>query len=197
MARAATHEPNVVRTRVTIDDEVAVRCVGVLADSCFDQRCTRQRRETVLQMPLRASHRLGTRQPVDVGGIEWRAPRVVCDLETPGRGCRESVIDGFAKIDPHGEVALIESGVTSRRTHIIDLLPRRDDEISDDIRKHSSKPRPTRKHELVGRQRRPVGQGEMGQRATRPCTDTNVVLAVVASLCDKAISQHPTRVADV
>ena len=150
-------------------------------------------------MPLRSLHRLGTRQPVGVGGIEWRASRVVRDLETPGRGCRESVIDGFAEIDPHGEIALIESGVTSRRTHTIDLLPRRDDEISDDIRKHSAEPRSARKHEPVGRQRRPVRQGEMGQRGTRPCThtDTNLVLAVVSSLCDKAISHDPTRVAGV
>src|SRR5207247_6082554 len=83
VARAAAHEPDVVRAGMTIDDEVLVRTLLVLAHARLEQRSAGEPRKAVAQVVARRAQPHRTRLPLPCGGIERRAAHVVRHLEAP------------------------------------------------------------------------------------------------------------------
>src|SRR2546427_11949502 len=74
VARAAAHEPDVVRAGMTIDDEVLVRTLLVLAHARLEQRRAGEPRKAVPQVVARRTQPLRPRLPLPRGGTERRTP---------------------------------------------------------------------------------------------------------------------------
>src|SRR5207253_2611021 len=78
---AAAHEPDVRRRWVTVDDEVLVGRVFVLAHPGLDQRSALQAREPKREILPRRLQRLRRGYPLARGGVERWPAGVVGDLE--------------------------------------------------------------------------------------------------------------------
>src|SRR6185437_11396626 len=60
------------------------------------------------------------------------------------------------EVDPDGQLRRLKATVTRRNSEEQDLLPRREDAVAEDFRKHLAEPRAARENKRVGRNRFPL-----------------------------------------
>src|SRR5260370_19547603 len=100
---------------MAIDNEVLVGRILVLTDTRLEQGGALERREPKRQVVPRGLQRLGPWEPLTVGWIEVRAPRVVGDLEAPPLVARNSVHEMSPMIRPDRHGFLGEAAIAGRR----------------------------------------------------------------------------------
>src|SRR5262249_49365024 len=100
---------------MTIDQEVAVRSVFVLADARFRHRCGRERRNPSPQIFAYSFDRLSGNNPLPVIGIELRPMFINRNLQTASFQVGQSVNE-VVKIDPRRHPWWFEEIVTRWHT---------------------------------------------------------------------------------
>src|SRR6185295_12853642 len=119
---------------MTIDQEIAIRCVLVLAHPRFEQRRASQGGEPSRQNSLRYRE-LGSRDlSLSVLRIERRAMCVDRKLESAAVDRRHAV-GALSKCNPRGHVWRSESQIAGRRAEEEDLLPTGPDALSEQLGK--------------------------------------------------------------
>src|SRR5207249_11159180 len=138
---AAAHEPDVRRRWVTVDDEVLVGRVFVLAHPCPDQRGALQAREPRRARVPRRLQPLRRGYPLARGGVERWPAGVVGDLEPAPLVAGNPVYEPSPVIRPHGQRLLGEPHVARGRAETEDLLAGSAEPITNDVRQHLPQPR--------------------------------------------------------
>src|SRR5437870_717054 len=112
MTAAAARNPDVGHGRVSIDDEVPVRTVLVLANFGTENGGVTQGGESAAHERADRALEVGGRMPVAVGRVELRPSRVVGDLEAAVQIAGDAVNEAVAGLHPHGQARLDEPFVT-------------------------------------------------------------------------------------
>src|SRR5256885_4520290 len=112
----------------------------LLTGTRLEQGRALERREAKREVVPRDLQRLGPWQPLTVGRIEVRAPRVVGDLEAPPFVARNSVHEMSPMIRPDRHGFLGEAAVAGRSAEEEDFLLRLSHAIPDDVGKERAHP---------------------------------------------------------
>jgi len=153
---------------MTVDQEVTVRAVLVLADAKLRERPRSQRREAALDECAKARHAFFAHPPVTAVRIERGAVGVVRDLEAARLDVREAVIHVAAvEIRPAGQGIRLEAQVAVGRRDEGDLLARHEDPVAQSVGKHFPEPRSARVDDRVARLWLAIEQDLVACRAGR------------------------------
>src|SRR5687767_14694250 len=120
---AAARNPDVRHGGMTVDDELAVGTVFVLAHLGPENGCVLQRGEATAHERAERTLDVEGRYPAPVRGIELRASRVIGHLESAVQVAGDAVNEMVAEIDPHRHARLEKPFVPRRSAEIEDLLP--------------------------------------------------------------------------
>ena len=130
--RTAPGEPHVVVVRMTIEQKVAARRVGVLADPGFQHRRIAQCRQPDGGETARSRQPLGRRRTVAAIRVEGRAERGEPDLGAAAFDVGKAVGPGV-KVDPRGQGRRREAPVPGGRPEEEDLLACRAQQRSEQV----------------------------------------------------------------
>src|SRR5262249_46857365 len=150
VAAPATDDPEVRHPGMTVDDEVAVGTVLVLAHFCTEERGIPQQRKALAHELAHRALAVSRRIAIAVGWIELSPSRIVGDFEAAMQVARNAVHEAAAGVDPHGQARLDESIVTGRGAEVVDLLPRGLHARANHVREHATEPRSAREDVSVG-----------------------------------------------
>src|SRR5437762_2696411 len=150
MARAAAGEPDVGDRGMSVEEEVGIRRIFILADARLDDRLRRECGEASPDELPEVVDGFGRYDPIERSRVDWRARHIVADFESAALVARHAVPSPLAEVDPSGARRPVEPGVTSRRAEIDDVLAGCDDAVADDSGKHAAQPWPAREDEGVG-----------------------------------------------
>src|SRR5438128_11810447 len=117
--------------RVTVNDEVVVWAVLVLANSAFEQRSTLQPGETEPHIVAHRLESIGAYGSVARSRIEFGPTRVIGDFEAASLISRNAVDETLTMISPNRKVAFRVTIVSLSRAKEKDLLPGRADAASE------------------------------------------------------------------
>src|SRR5947207_11007758 len=124
VARAAPDQPRVRGPRMTIDDEVLVGRLLVLADARLEQRCAFQSGESNPEIVASRLQGLGTRGSGLGGRIDDGSACIIGHLEPAPLVAGNAVHEPGAVIRPDRQRLLGETPVARRRPEEEDFLPR-------------------------------------------------------------------------
>src|SRR2546422_6405583 len=114
--RAAADYPNVFMQRVTVNDEVVVWAVLVLANSAFEQRSTLQPRETEPHIVAHRLESIGAYGSVARSRIEFGPTRVIGDFEAASLISWNAIDETLTMISPKRKVAFRGTIASLRRS---------------------------------------------------------------------------------
>ena len=134
---------------MTIDDEIFIRAVLILADSGFHKRRIFQSRETEPKVVANHLQSFWGDGPLAGSRVELWAASVVGDLESAPLISGNAIEKVIAVVSPDREVFLREAVVASWRAKEEDILLGRADVIAYGLRKQSSQPGPASKYILI------------------------------------------------
>src|SRR5690349_3004260 len=189
VSRASAHEPRISRRRMTVDDEVLVRRVLVLAHARLEQRSVLERRKSVPEVLTSGAQRLGRGQAFAARGIERGPARIVRDLEPPPLIAGNAIHEMRAVVGPNRERFLGEATIAARRAEEEDFLPRGPHTVADHIGEQLPKPRPAGEDVAVGDEARAIGECHTGELAPTRRLGVRRELAILTALGEEAI-QH-------
>src|SRR5438128_12171818 len=98
MPRTAADYPNIFMQRVTVNDEVIVWAVLVLANSAFEQRSILQPGETDPHVVAHCLESVGAYGPFTLSRIEFCSTRIICNFEAAHRGSWFEVDETITKL---------------------------------------------------------------------------------------------------
>src|SRR5438270_8328620 len=107
---------------MTVDNELAVGRLFILADAGLNQRSIFQGREAEDQILTNELQRLRADHSFSRGGIEDRTAGVICNFETTARVPRDAIKETTAMVAPHWQVLVTKASVPRRRTKEEDVL---------------------------------------------------------------------------
>src|SRR5579859_4508829 len=122
---------------MTVDDEVGVGRLFVLADSRLDQGRVFQGGEAKGDVLADFFQRLEIDDSFAIGGIEVGAASVVGDFESATIASGDAVAELAAVVGPDGEIGIAEASVSLARSEEKDVLLRGSDQSADRSRKQS------------------------------------------------------------
>src|SRR5262245_10987995 len=122
VARASTNNPDVLRFRVAIQNEIAVRGVFVLAYPAFQQRGLGQRRTAHPQVGARCAESFFRYFALHCAGINDCSTRVVSDLEAAPMVSRYSEEGTLPSVYPGWQLLFVKARVSRRSAEEEDLL---------------------------------------------------------------------------
>src|SRR6266705_6891067 len=134
---------------MTIDNEVAVGRLLVLANAGFDQRSILHPGEAEAEVVTRALQALVADAPITAGGIKRGAARVVCKLEAAPLIAGNSVHEGLAVVGPDGHLGFVEAYFTGRWAEEKHILLRRKNFWPDRLGKEFAHPRAAREYKTI------------------------------------------------
>src|SRR2546425_8098149 len=114
MPRTGADYPNIFMQRVTVNDEVIVWAVLVLANSAFEQRSILQPGETDPHVVAHCLESVGAYSGVTRSRIEFGPTRVIGDFEAASLISRNAVDETLTMISPNRKLAFRVT-VISRR----------------------------------------------------------------------------------
>src|SRR3989454_3013268 len=185
VARAAAHEPDGVGAGMTIDDEVLVRTLLVLANPRLEQRGAGEPGKAVPEVLARRAQPLRRRLSLPRGGIERRTARVVRHLKAPPPVAGDPVHEARAVVRPDGQGLLGEPRVARRRPEEEDLLARGAHQIADHVGEQATEPGARGEHVRVGAQHAPVRERDAAHRSRRHVPRSHGELAILAPLLEE------------
>src|SRR5512132_4359108 len=121
MPGSTTHEPNVFKFRMPVDQNISVRRVLILTNARFNNRRINKPRYPLCQI---LSHRLQSRRRDDAlaaVGIELRSVCVDSHLQTTSIKIRHSVNE-IVEVEPRRQSAAAEHSVSRRNAEKENLL---------------------------------------------------------------------------
>src|SRR5438094_918933 len=140
MPRTAADYPNVFMQRVTVNDEVVVWAVLVLANSAFEQRSILQPGETEPHIVAHRLESIGAYGSVARSRIEFVSTCIIGDFEAASLISRNAVDETLTMISPNRKVAfrvtIISLGCAKEKY----FLPGGADAPSDGLRKKFAQP---------------------------------------------------------
>src|SRR5262249_24871932 len=142
VAGAAPDQPQVVPLRMTVDQEIPVGSVLVLADLASDERRSLQGRKASTHEIPDAGESFRRDDPGPVVRIEGGTVAIGRDLEASSLEVGDPV-NLFGEVHPHGHFRRAEARVAGRDPKVVDLLARREDAIAEEIREYLRQPRTT------------------------------------------------------
>jgi hypothetical protein len=189
VAGTASDKPNILHSRMPVDDEVAVRSLLILAYPRFEQRRIFQGRKAKSDVFANALEDLGIDHALAIGRIEGRSARIVGDFE-PAAGISGSAAGNAVEkadviVRPDRQVGVAEAIISRRRTEEENFLLGGLDEIANRFRKEFSKPWPASKNVNIGLQTRTVRQVNVTQWSMLQAAGSNGKLFVLAAGCDE------------
>src|SRR5437667_5448362 len=141
MPRTAADYPNVFMQRVTVNDEVVVWAVLVLANSAFEQRSILQPRKAEAYIVAHCLESIGAYGSVTRSRIEFRSTRIIGDFEAASLISWNAVDETFTMFSPNRKLAfrvtIISLGCAKEKY----FLPGGADAPSDGLRKKFAQPR--------------------------------------------------------
>src|SRR5215468_6589628 len=180
---------------MTVDDEVVVSRVLVLADASFEQRSSLHAGEAARQIATRFVETGLTDDSLAGGRIERGATRVVGQLEAasliPGNPVHEMV----AVIRPHRDVVLGVSGLTRGSTEEEDILLADRQVRTNSARKELAEAGTAGKKISISFDVRAVGECELLPRPIVKVWRGHSSLPVFPAFCDKLIDHGLDRCA--
>src|SRR5712664_1025851 len=192
--RSTTHQPRVRRLRVSIDDEMLVWGLLVLADARLEERRAFQSGESVGDIIAGNLQRRRSGRAITVRRIEQGAARVVGDLEAAPLVPGNAVHEARAMVPPDGQRLLGEAPIAGGRPEKEDLLARRLHALTDGIGEQRSQPGAAGKHEAISRQRRAIRQRHRGELARSWLhRGLHGELPVFPALGEKSLEHSSTR----
>src|SRR5581483_2598758 len=127
---------------MTIDDEIAVCGVLILANARIHDRRVTERGKPLVDVGSRGRHFFRHDKAVQRVGINERTVLVESDFEAPRFEIRESVHAALvAEIDPDGYLRYAKAAVAGRNAEEEHFLARGKDAIPQDVREYFSEPR--------------------------------------------------------
>ncbi len=149
VAGAATHQPDVVELRMSVDDEVAVDAVGSRAHARFDQRLTPQQRKLGLDELARPLDLGRRRDAIIVVWIERSEAPVRRDLESTAIDIRKPVgaSGREGRTIREGQPTVIGRRAEEKHDTSVDL-----ELVREDLREDLRVPWSAREDETLGRE---------------------------------------------
>src|SRR5437667_11511953 len=123
MPRTAADYPNIFMQRVTVNDEVIVWAVLVLANSAFEQRSILQPGETDPHVVAHRLESIGAYGSVARSRIEFGPTRVIGDFEAASLISRNPVDEKLTMISPNRKLAFRGTIVSRMGTAEKDFVP--------------------------------------------------------------------------
>ena len=173
---------------MTVDNELAVGSLLVLADTGLDQRSIFQGREAEGQILADECQRLFADDPFSRSRIEGRAARVVCNFETAALVSRNAIKETAAMVAPHRHLAVVKASVARRCTEEEDVLLGGLNEIADSARKEFAQPGPAGEHVVVCSETRPVGESNPPRNRILKTLGQNCELPILAVLANEPLN---------
>src|SRR6185295_19344948 len=129
-------QPDVCPVGMSVDEQIAVGAVFVLADARLDYRAALQRRETSLHVVAHFRQRTGGELPIADIRIDRRSVLIVRNLEAAAFKIREPVVDvAVVEIRPTGQLPGREALIARPRREEKHLLSGRKDARAQKLRK--------------------------------------------------------------
>src|SRR5712671_2103216 len=170
---------------MTVDNELAVGRLLILADARFNQRSVFQGREAEGQILTNKLQRLPADDPFSRGRIEGRTARVICNFETTARVPRDAIEETAAMVAPHRQVLVTKASVARRRTKEEDVLLGGLNEIADGAGKKLAEPGSASEHVVVRGETRPVSESNPAQNRMLKTLGQNCDLPILAALVNE------------
>src|SRR6266550_922246 len=188
VARAAPDQPRVRGPRMTIDNEVLVGRLLVLADARLEQRCAFQSGESNPEIVPSRLQGLGTRGSGLGGRIDDGSACIIGHLEPAPLVAGNAVHKPRAVIRPDRQRFLRETPVARRRPEEENLLPGWFHPLTNHIGEERAQPRAAGKHKAISRQPTAIRErhrGELASLRLHWCLHRD--LAVLAPFGDKRL----------
>ena len=135
---------------MTIDQEIAIRSVFVLAHARVDQRRVTQSRQSGCQSLPYFGQTCFRHDPIAFVRIEWRAVTINGDLDSTPVHIRQAV-DLFLEIDPRRHQRRSESFIAWGGAKVEDFLSGWIDATTENVSKYFREPRAASKNKFTGR----------------------------------------------
>src|SRR6266487_6784433 len=165
VARAAPDQPRVRGPRMTIDNEVLVGRLLVLADARLEQRCAFQSGESNPEIIARDLEGFGTRDSGLGSRIDDGSSGVVGDFESAPLVAGNAVHEPRAVIRPDRQRFLRETAVARRRPEEENFLPGWFHPLTNHIGEERAQPRAAGKHKAISRQPTAIRESHRGELA--------------------------------
>src|SRR5579872_2948545 len=143
---------------MTIDDEVTVRRLLILAYAGLDERSIFQAGKAEGDIFADVFQRCGIDDAFAVGGIEVRAPGVVGDFESTAVAAGDAVTEFSSVVGPDWGVGIVKSGIARWSAEEEDILLGGTNEVANRAREQLPKPGPAGKDVEVGSELRADGK---------------------------------------
>src|ERR1700686_1417770 len=166
---------------MTVDNELAVGRLLILADARFNQRSIFQGREAEGQILTNKLQRLLADDSFSRGRIEGRTTRVIGNFETTARVPRDAIKKTAAMLAPHWQVKVTKASVARWRTKEEDVLLGGLNEIADGAGKKLAEPGSASEHVMVRGETRPVSENDPAQNRILKTLGQNCELPVLAA----------------
>ena len=154
--RAAADYPDIVMLRVTVNDEVVVWAVLVLANSAFEQRSILQPGETEPHIVAHRLESIGAYGSVTRSRIEFVSTCIIGDFEAASLISRNAVDETLTMISPNRNLAFRVTVISRGGAEEKYFLPGGADAPSDSLRKKFAQPRTAGEDVLIRRELRTI-----------------------------------------
>ena len=168
---------------MTVDNELAVGRLLILADARLNQRSIFQGREAEGQILANELQRLLADDSFPRGGIEGRTARVICNFETTAP--RDAIKEAAAMVAPHWQVLVTKASVARRRTKEEDVLLGGLNEVADGAGKELAEPGSASEHVVVRGETRPVTESNPARNRILKTLGQNCELPILAALVNE------------
>src|SRR5215470_580891 len=108
VARSSAYEPHIPCRWMTIDDEIVIRCLLVLADASLQEWRVSHSWEAKRYIIASQSEALLAYHSFTCGRIKNGSTRIVCDLEAACLVPRNAIHEASAMIGPHGQMLFVK-----------------------------------------------------------------------------------------